>query len=106
MPTNNVDIFHSDRREGENPQNFLRAFRREMCSLTTTDDKEIAAAFIDYLGASSQADLWFEDLRQAVKESWTLLEAAFIARWPQITQAKMSEQEIERELLSTLLEEK
>ena len=106
MPTNNVDIFHSDRREGENPQNFLRAFRREMRSLTTTDDKEIAAAFIDYLGASSQADLWFEDLSQAVKESWTLLEATFIARWPQITQAKMSEQEIERELLSTLLEEK
>jgi hypothetical protein len=70
IPSNNVDIFHGDGREGENPQNFLRAFRREMCSLTTTDDKEIAGAFVDYLGASSQADLWFEDLSQATRESW------------------------------------
>src|SRR5882762_5190943 len=62
MPTNNVDIFHGDGREGENPQNFLRAFCREMHSLTTMDNKKIACAFIDYLGASSQADLWFEDL--------------------------------------------
>jgi hypothetical protein len=106
MPTNSVDIFHGDGREGENPQNFLRAFRREMRSLTTTDDKEIAGAFVDYLGASSQADLWFEDLEPGTKESWTLLETAFIARWPRITKAKRSEQEIERELLSTLLEEK
>jgi hypothetical protein len=106
MPTHNIDIFHGDGREGENPQNFLRAFRREMRLLTTTDDKEIAGAFVDYLGASSQADLWFKDLAPATKESWALLETAFIARWPQITQAKRSEQEIERELLSTLLEEK
>jgi hypothetical protein len=106
MPTNNVDIFHGDGREGENPQNFLHAFHREMRSLTTTDNKEIARAFVDYLGASSQADLWFEDLPQATQQSWTLLEVAFIARWPRITQAKRSEQEIERELLNTLLEEK
>jgi len=76
-----------------------------MRSLTTTDDEEIAGTFVDYLGASSQADLWFEDLEPATKESWTLLEAAFIARWPRITKAKRSEQEIARELLSTLLEE-
>ena len=59
MPTNNIDIFHGDGWEGENPQNFLCAFCREMRSLTTTDNKEIAAAFVNYLGASSQADLWF-----------------------------------------------
>jgi hypothetical protein len=47
MPTNNVDIFYGDGREGENPQNFLRAFRREMRSLATTDDNEIAKAFED-----------------------------------------------------------
>ena len=106
MPSNNVDIFHGDGREGENPQNFLRAFRREMRSLATTNDKDIAQAFIDYLGAGSQADLWFEDLAQATQESWVQLETAFVARWPRITQAKRSEQEIERELLSTLLNEK
>ena len=103
MLSNNVDIFHGDGREGENPQNFLCAFRREMCSLATTNNGDIARAFVDYLGASSQADLWFEDLPQATQESWALLEVAFVAR---ITQAKRSEQEIERELLSTLLEEK
>ena len=106
MPTNNIDIFHGDGQEGENPQNFLHTFHREMCSLTTTDDKEITGAFIDYLGGSLQADLWFKDLGQSVKESWTFLETTFITRWPQITQAKRSKQEIERELLSTLLEEK
>ena len=106
MPANNVDIFHGDGREGENPQNFLRAFRREMRSLATTDDEQIAKAFIDYLGASSPADLWFEALEQATQGSWILLEAAFVIRWPRITQAKRSEQEVERELLSTILEEK
>jgi len=65
MPANNVDIFHGDGREGENPQNFLCAFCREMCSLATTDDKQIAKAFINYLGASSLADLWFKALAQA-----------------------------------------
>jgi hypothetical protein len=103
MPSNNVDIFHGDGREGENPQNFLRAFRREMRSLSTTDDGDIAKAFVDYLGASSQADLWFDDLNAATQESWNLLEPAFDARWPRIKQAKRSEQEIERELLSTAL---
>jgi hypothetical protein len=106
MPTSNVDIFHGDGREGENPQNFVCAFRREMRSLATTDDKEIAKAFVDYLGASSQADIWFEELEEATRKSWDLLEKAFVARWPRITQAKRSEQEIERELLSTTLEEK
>ena len=106
MPSNNVDIFYGDGREGENPQNFLHAFRREMHSLATTNDKDIAQAFVDYLGASSQADLWFDDLTQATQESWAWLETAFVARWPRITQAKRSEQEIERELLSTLFNEK
>ena len=77
-----------------------------MRSLATTNDKDIARAFVDYLGASSQADLWFDDLTQTTQESWAWLETAFVARWPRITQAKRSEQEIERELLSTLLNEK
>lgn len=106
MLSNNVDIFYGDGREGENPQNFLHAFCREMRSLATTNDKDIAWAFVDYLGASSQADLWFDDLTQTMQESWARLETAFVAQWPQITQAKRSEQEIERELLGTLLNEK
>jgi len=82
MPGNNVDIFYGDGREGENPQNFLHVFHREMHSLATTDDGEIAKAFVDYLGASSQADLWFEELIQVTRESWALLEAAFVICWP------------------------
>ena len=106
MPSNNVDIFYGDRQEGENPQNFLHAFHREMHSLATTNNTDIAWAFVDYLGASSQADLWFDDLTQATQESWAQLEAAFVVWWPWITQAKRSEQEIERELLGTLWNEK
>ena len=106
MPGSTVDIFHGDGREGENPQNFLRAFRREMRALATTNDQDIAKAFVDYLGASSTADIWFESLTTATQESWAALEAEFITRWPRVTQAKRTEQEIERELLSTLLTEK
>ena len=106
MPNHTIDIFHGDGCEGENPQNLLHAFCTEMHSLATMDDKQIAKAFVDYLGASSQADLWFEGLTTATQESWTKLKAKFILHWPQITQAKRSEQEIERELLDTLLEEK
>ena len=53
-----------------------------MCSLATTNDKDITWAFVDYLGASSQADLWFNDLTQAMQESWAWLETTFVARWP------------------------
>ena len=53
-----------------------------MCSLATTNDKDITWAFVDYLGASSQADLWFNDLTQAMQESWAWLETAFVAWWP------------------------
>ena len=106
MPGSTIDIFHGDGREGENPQNFLCAFRREMRALATTNDQDIAKAFVNYLGASSTADIWFESLTPATQESWTALEAEFITRWPRVTQAKRTEQEIERELLSPLLMEK
>ena len=83
MLSNNVDIFYGDRQEGENPQNFLHAFRREMHSLATTNNKDIAWAFVEYLGASSQADLWFDDLTQATQESWAQLEAHLLCGGPE-----------------------
>ena len=106
MPGSTVDIFHGDSREGENAQNVLHAFRRKMCALATTDDQDIAKAFVDYLGASSTTDIWFKSLTPTTQESWAALEAEFITHWPRVTQAKRMEQEIKRELLSTLLTEK
>jgi len=106
MPNSTTEVFYGDGREGENPQNFLRAFRREMRALTTTDNKAIAKAFVDYLGAGSTADKWYEDLPQPTQESWKDIETEFAKRWPRIKQATRSEQELERELLTTVLGEK
>jgi hypothetical protein len=99
-------MFYGDGREGENPQNFLQQFRREMRGLSTTDDKAIAKAFVNYLGAGSTADIWYDGLQIITQTSWTALEQAFITHWPRITQAKRSEQEIKRELLTTVIDEK
>ena len=77
-----------------------------MRALTTTNDQAIARAFVDYLGAGSTADKWFEDLSEATQESWRDIETEFMKRWPRIKQATRSEQELERELLTTVLGEK
>ena len=53
-----------------------------MCSLATTNNKDITQAFVDYLGASLQADLWLEDLAQATQKPCAWLETAFVAQWP------------------------
>ena len=87
MPNNTMEVFYGDGREGENPQNFLCAFRREMRALATTDNKVIAKAFVDYLGASSTADRWYEDLPQPTQESWKDIETEFAKCWPRVTQA-------------------
>ena len=95
MPNNTTEVFYGDGREGENPQNFLCAFRREMRALATTDNKTIAKAFIDYLSAGSTADKWFEDLPQLTQDSWKDIEMEFTKRWPRVKQATWSEQELE-----------
>ena len=106
MLNNTTEVFYGDGREGKNPQNFLCAFRREMRALATTDNKVITKAFVDYLGASSTADRWYEDLPQPTQESWKDIETEFAKRWPRVTQATRMEQELERELLMTALGEK
>jgi len=106
MPNNTTEVFYGDSREGENPQNFLRAFHREMRALATTNNEAIAKAFVDYLGAGSIADKWFEDLPQDTQDSWTEIQMEFVKRWPRVKQATRSEQELERELLMTVLGEK
>ena len=60
------------------PKNFLCAFHREMCSLAMMDNKQIMKAFINYLGASLQAELWFEGPTTGTQESWTKLKAKFV----------------------------
>ena len=90
-----MEVFYSDGQEGKNPQNFLRAFRREMCALATKDNKVIAKAFVDYLGASSTADRWYEDLPRPTQELWKDIETEFAKRWPRVTQAMQTEQELE-----------
>ena len=106
MPNNTTEVFYGDGREGKNPQNFLHAFRREMRDLATTDNKVIAKAFVDYLGASLTTDRWYEDLPQPTRESWKDIETEFAKLWPRVTQAMRTEQELEQELLMTMPGEK
>jgi len=77
-----IAFFCGDQREGEDPQEFLRAFHNDMHACLVSDDKEIANAFVDYLGADSTADHWYHNLPQATRNSWNKLEVAFVQQWP------------------------
>jgi hypothetical protein len=58
-----------------------------MHALTTTDNKAIAKAFVNYLGAGSTVDKWYEDLPQPTQDSWRDIEKEFAKCWPHIKQA-------------------
>lgn len=78
MASEIVIPFQGDR-ENENPENFLRAFFREMGD--STDDLK-KAQFPYYLKADSVADDWFMDLPEDEKKNWAEIEIAFRKRWP------------------------
>ena len=62
-----------------------------------TDDKEKIETFGDYLKGGSPAEDWFEEEGKA-KATWAECQAAFVDRFPAITQAKKSQLALEREL--------
>ena len=71
-----MSVFHGD--WNEDPKGFLDSFLR--CT-ATGDDKFKARQFINYLGASSDADDWFDELPQDKKKDWMAIEVSFRKRW-------------------------
>jgi hypothetical protein len=81
--TEPIAFFCSNQHEGEGLQEFLRAFCNDMCACLASDDQEIANVFVDYLGADSTADFWYDNLPQATQNSWDKLKDAFVQQWPE-----------------------
>jgi hypothetical protein len=94
-----VTPFQGDK-EGESPEDFLRAFYRRM---SDKPDDTKKAQFPYYLQAYSVADEWYSDLTDDDKKSWTNIEAAFRKRWPKKKQVKKTEEEYEDEIVGRKL---
>ncbi|KAF8804534.1 hypothetical protein BYT27DRAFT_7225232 [Phlegmacium glaucopus] len=90
-----VTPFHRDK-EDENPEDFLRAFFRQMGN--SSDDIK-KAQFPNYLQADGTADDWFIDLDDNEKKTWADIQEAFQKRWPRKKQVKKTVEEYEEEIL-------
>ncbi|KIO10998.1 hypothetical protein M404DRAFT_20526 [Pisolithus tinctorius Marx 270] len=73
-----VPLFYGDCTEAENPSDFIKAFNRSMLflNLLSTDVQKIKA-LANYLGTSSPAEHWYEDLTTTQLASWDELTKAF-----------------------------
>jgi hypothetical protein len=71
-----MSVFHGD--WNEDPKEFLDSYLQ--CT-ATTDDNFKAQHFINYLGADSDAEEWFDELRQDEKKDWVVIELLFRRKW-------------------------
>jgi hypothetical protein len=94
-----ITPFQGDK-EGEIPEDFLRAFYRRM---SDKPDDTKKAQFPYYLQAYSVADEWYADLTDDNKKTWTTIEVAFRKRWPKKKQVKKMEEEYEDEIVGRKL---
>jgi hypothetical protein len=69
-----------DDMEKMSAQDFLRAFHRDVRTVTTGADK--AKAFKNYLVANSDVDVWFQALPAATRADMDLIDAAMEAQYP------------------------
>ena len=67
-----MSIFHGD--WNGDPKEFLNSYLQ--CT-ATTDNNFKAQHFINYLGADSDAEEWFDELRQEEKKDWVAIELLF-----------------------------
>jgi hypothetical protein len=71
-------------------------------SITTAVDK--LDTFGDYLGTSSQAEVWFQAVPTISRATWAAFVTAFEARWPPVKIAEKTKAEYEKELLEHTLQ--
>jgi hypothetical protein len=71
-----MSVFH--RNWNDDPKEFLDSYIQ--CTATGSDDFK-RRQFINYLGAGSDADDWFDELPQEEKKDWAAIEFAFRKKW-------------------------
>ena len=71
-----MSVFHGD--WNEDPEEFLNLYLQ--CTAASGDNFK-ARQFINYLGADSDADEWFDDLPQEEKKDWAAIELSFRKKW-------------------------
>ncbi|KIN98214.1 hypothetical protein M404DRAFT_158337, partial [Pisolithus tinctorius Marx 270] len=69
-----------------------------------TDEQKIKA-LANYLGTSSPAEHWYENLTATQRASWDELAKAFNTRWPTLKSATQTSEEYQTELLALRLPE-
>ncbi|KAG0704812.1 hypothetical protein DFH29DRAFT_801177 [Suillus ampliporus] len=104
MPTETPQIFHGDTRASENPADCLKSFNHAMRQQSMTVSTEKLDAFGDYLGTSSQAEMWFKSLQPSSKATWATFITACEAHWPPVKIAEKTKAEYEKELLDHTLQ--
>jgi hypothetical protein len=103
MPTETLQIFHSDGCASENPADFLKSFNRAIRQQSMMASADKLDMFGDYLGTGSQAKIWFKALQSVSKTTWPVFVKEFEIHWPPIVIAEKTKAEYEKELLEFLL---
>ena len=71
-----MSVFHGD--WNEDPEEFFNLY----CQCTATGGNIFKAQqFINYLGAGSEADEWYDELPQEDKKDWAAIEFSFRKKW-------------------------
>jgi hypothetical protein len=71
-----MSVFHGD--WNEDPNEFLNLYLQ--CT-AGGGDKFRARQFVNYLGAGSDADEWYDELPQEERKDWAAIEYSFRKRW-------------------------
>jgi hypothetical protein len=78
------------------PSDFLKMVKRSFLANGTTSDDQKIDLFELYLKSDSPAEEWFNG--KIAKKAWTDVEREFKVRFPNVTKATKTPQELEREL--------
>ncbi|KAG6838971.1 hypothetical protein C0991_006930 [Blastosporella zonata] len=93
-------LFWGDNAHNENAQDFFKSFNYAMGS---KDNAHKRRQFMYCLHSGGAAEVWYTGLPEDTKANWSLVEAAFNARWPPVKIAAKLTEEFEGELLGCVL---
>ncbi|KIO01797.1 hypothetical protein M404DRAFT_149523 [Pisolithus tinctorius Marx 270] len=97
--------FRGDEDETQDPQTFLRTFKRIMRMAAVTDEMEKIEALQDYLAPRSEAQRWYDGLSSSQKVIWTELEKAFNEQWEPLPAAVKTQEAYQEELTALTLKD-
>ena len=97
MQLENIPEFAGTQEDTIQPTEFLKMIKRTFLANMTLTDENKVSAFGLYLKSDSPAEEWFND-DKTPKKTWSELEREFKIRFPNVTKAMKTAQELEREL--------